>query len=149
MSIKSDMASIDSILLALYESISHEANGLPNWDRMHSLFIKGARIIPPALESAPLVVMDLETFVTRVDENLARKEDDEEGFHEVEIARRIERFGNIAHVWSTYETRHSPQDPAPVSRGINSFQLVNYDERWWVLTILWDIERPGNTIPGE
>ncbi len=149
MSIKSDTASIDSILLALYESISHEAGERPDWDRMRSLFIQGARIIPPALESAPLVVMDLETFVARVEENLTRREDDEEGFHEAEIARRVERFGNVAHVWSTYETRHSPQDPAPASRGINSFQFVNHNDRWWVMTILWDIERPGNTIPDE
>ena len=80
MSIKSDTTSIDSMLLALYESISHEVGERPDWDRMRPLFIKGARIIPPALESAPLVVMDLEMFVARVDENLASSEDDEEGF---------------------------------------------------------------------
>ncbi len=149
MSIKSDTASIDSILHALYESISHEVGGRPDWERLRSLFIQGARIIPPALESAPLVVMDLETFVARVEENLDRREDDEEGFHEMELARRVERFGNVAHVWSTYETRSSLQDPSPASRGVNSFQFVHYDERWWVMTILWDIERPGNPIPDE
>jgi hypothetical protein len=51
-------------------------------------------------------------------------------FYESEVARRLETFGNIAHAFSTYESRHAP--------GENS---------WKVMTILWDSERPDNPIP--
>ena len=149
MAIESDAASIESILTALYESISHEAGGRPDWDRMRPLFTEGARIIPPALESAPLAVMDFETFAERVNKSRESSGDAAKGFHEIEVASRIETFGNIAHVWSTYESRYSPQDPVPFSRGINSFQLVNHDGRWWVVTIFWDMEREDNTIPSK
>jgi hypothetical protein len=69
-------------------------------------------------------------------------------FHEIEICRRVERFGNIAHVWSTYEGRRSP-DEAPFLRGINSIQLFHDGDRWWVMSILWDNERPGSPMPAE
>jgi len=57
-------------------------------------------------------------------------------FFEGAVSQRIETFGNIAHVFSTYE-----------SRGINSFQLVRQGGTWKVMTILWDSEREGSTIP--
>jgi hypothetical protein len=58
------------------------------------------------------------------------------------------RFGNIAQVFSSYESRHSVNDP-PFARGINSFQLVYDGTRWWIVSILWDEETPTNPIPPE
>lgn len=72
-----------------------------------------------------------------------------EGFFEQEITRRVERFGAVAHVFSTYESRHALDDPQPFVRGINSFQLFFDGHRWWVVTIFWDSERPGQPIPAE
>jgi len=69
------------------------------------------------------------------------------GFFEKEIARRVEVFGNIAHVFSTYEARRKADDEKPFMRGINSFQLMNDGNRWWVVTIFWQGERPDSPIP--
>ena len=33
------------------------------------------------------------------------------------------------------------------SRGINSIQLLNDSKRWWVVTVFWDAEQKGKTIP--
>jgi hypothetical protein len=70
-----------------------------------------------------------------------------EGFAERGVANRVEAFGNIAHVWSTYESRHSFSDPQPFARGINSISLIKDGDRYWVVQILWDSERPGSPIP--
>ena len=56
------------------------------------------------------------------------------------------RWGDIAHVWSTYESRHAKSDK-PFERGINSFQLFNDGKRWWVLNIAWQNEDPEHPIP--
>lgn len=70
-------------------------------------------------------------------------------FYEVEIGRRIEQFGNIAHVWSAYEARRAPDDGAPERRGINSIQLFrNADGHWQIIAMLWDNEREGVSIEG-
>ena len=69
-------------------------------------------------------------------------------FYEVEIARRIDLFGNIAHVWSAYEARNSLDDAMPERRGINSIQLFRDAERGWrIVAMLWDNEREGLTLP--
>jgi hypothetical protein len=52
-------------------------------------------------------------------------------------------------VFSTYESRHTAQDSVPFTRGINSIQLFFDGTRWWLVTVFWDAERPGLTIPRE
>jgi hypothetical protein len=63
-------------------------------------------------------------------------------FYEVETSRRIDLFGNIAHVWSGYEARRSRDDNAPERRGINSIQLFRHpDLGWRIIHMIWDNER--------
>jgi hypothetical protein len=71
-----------------------------------------------------------------------------EPFYESAIANRVQTFGNIAQVFSAYESRHAPGEK-PFQRGINSIQMLNDGKRWWVLSILWDEERPDNPLPKE
>jgi hypothetical protein len=68
---------------------------------------------------------------------------------EVEISRRIEKFGSIANVFSTFEDRISLEEPEPVMRGINSLQLVNFDDRWWISNMTWDYESDSQYIPSR
>jgi hypothetical protein len=72
---------------------------------------------------------------------------EKEGFFEKEIARTTEVYGNIAQVFSTYETLKKSDDKKPFMRGINSFQLLNDGKRWWVMTIYWQAETPENLVP--
>ena len=142
-----DVASIDAILGALYDVISGPAGQPRDWDRMRSLFVPGARLIPVRVKgdgSAEATVVDVEGYIARTAPFFAQ-----EGFFEREVARKTEQFGNIAHVFSTYESRHALADPVPFTRGINSIQLMKDGGRWWVVTVYWDSERPGNPIPAQ
>jgi hypothetical protein len=119
-----------------------------DWDRERSLFYPGARLIPTAtvpgktdVDLAPQV-LDVEGYIARVEPLFVK-----EGFYEKEIARRTEQFGRIAHVWSTYESRHDPSEPEPFMRGINSIQLFNDGKRWWILSIYWQHESPTDRLP--
>ena len=74
----------------------------------------------------------------------------ENDFFEVEIGRRIDLFGNIAHVWSAYEARTALDDAAPERRGINSIQLFRDPARGWrIMSMIWDNEREGVAIPAD
>jgi hypothetical protein len=74
----------------------------------------------------------------------------ENDFFEVEIGRRIDLFGNIAHVWSAYEARSALGDDAPERRGINSIQLFKDPKRGWrIMAMIWDNEREGVAVPGQ
>lgn len=141
-----DVQSIDAILGALYDVISGPAGQKRDWDRMRSLFVPGARLIPTSVsgDGATARVLDVDGYIQR-----ASGAFEHDGFYEREIARRTDQFGNIAHVFSTYESRRGPNDATPFARGINSIQLLKDGHRWWVVTIYWDAERPGNPIPTE
>ena len=67
-------------------------------------------------------------------------------FYEREVARKTEQFGQIAHVFTTYESRNAP-DAKPVQKGINSMQFFNDGKRWWCVSVYWDSEREGNPLP--
>ncbi len=141
-----DVASIDAIITAAYDSISGPAGQKRDWARERSLFYPGARLIPTAKpdESNNLApeMLDVDGFIARVEPYFA-----EHGFYEKEIARRTEQFGQLAHVWSTYESRHNSDDPKPFMRGINSIQLFYDGGRWWIVTIYWQQDSPEHPIP--
>jgi hypothetical protein len=151
MSLQTDTESIEAIVTALYEAISRESGAYSDWERMRPLLSCGSRIIPPSGQDGLLEVLHFEAFQQRVDHNVRQlqAEGSDRGFHERELAKRIEHFGSIAHVWSSYASRYSADDPEPFTRGINSFQLAYHRGRWWVMTILWDIEREDNPIPED
>jgi hypothetical protein len=143
-----EVGSIDAIITAAYDSISGPAGKKRNWNHMRSLFIPGARLIPTARDAGKHGV-DLAPNILDIDGYIARVEPffEKTGFYEKEIARRVEQFGQIAHVWSTYESRQNPNDAAPFMRGINSIQLFNDGSRWWILSIYWQHESPEHAIP--
>ena len=145
-----DVESIDAIMAATYDVISGPAGKQRDWDRERSLFYPGARLMPTAtgagrndVELAPQI-LDVEGYIARVEPLFAKS-----GFYETEIARRVESFGSIAHVWSTYESRRDPSDPEPFMRGINSIQLFNDGTRWWVLSIYWQHESTQQPLPKQ
>ena len=140
-----DVGSLDSIMKAVYDVISGDVGKPRDWDRFRSLFHKDARLIPSG-KNAQTGVVGARAFTP--DEYVSRATPvfEKEGFFENEKARRVDMFGNIAHVFSTYESRHAVGEK-PFARGINSFQLLNDGKRWWVITIYWQAETPENPIP--
>lgn len=145
-----DVSSIDGIINAAYDCISGPAGKKRDWDRQRSLFLPGARLIPTAMEAgenagglAPQF-LDVEAFIAQVEPYFQ-----ENGFYEKEIARRTEQVGQIAHVWSTYESRHRENDPKPFMRGINSIQVFHNGTRWWIVNIYWQHESADSPIPAK
>jgi hypothetical protein len=143
-----DVSSLDAIMKAVYDVISGDAGKPRDWDRFRSLFYQGARLIPTNKNAQTGVIgartLSPEDYITRVEPFFAK-----EGFYEREIARQVQQYGSVAHVFSTYESKHSPGDAKPFARGINSFQLLFDGKRWWVVTIYWQGETPDNLIPNK
>lgn len=140
-----DVGSMDAIIAAVYDVISGPSEKKRDWNRMRSLFIPGARLIPTGPRQAGGYgsrVLTVEDFITRSSAVLEK-----EGFFEKEVSRETDQFGQIAQVFSTYESRHKADDPKPFVRGINSFQLMNDGQRWWIVTIFWQGEDEKHPIP--
>jgi hypothetical protein len=141
-----DVASIDAIVKAVYDVISGEANEKRDWERFRSLFHPSARLIPTGKNPQTGLVgarpLTPDEYIQRAEPFMMK-----EGFFEKEIAKQTEVYGNIAHVFSTYESFHKKDETKPFMRGINSIQLLNDGKRWWIMSIYWQQETPENPLP--
>jgi hypothetical protein len=138
-----ELSSMDGIVAALYDSISGPA-GDRDWERFRALFIPEAQLIATfKKKDGPLTykAMSVQGYVDGAGQYFK-----EHGFFEREISRKVETFGSITHVFSTYESR-ATADGKPFERGINSIQLFNDGTRWWVVDVYWTGETPENPIP--
>ena len=140
-----DLAAIRAVVQEVYAVISGPQGAPRDWDRFRTLFIPGARMIPQHRTlDGPIQVMDLNAYIARVTKIFETM-----SFHEREIAARVEIFGDIAHVLSTYESRHDATDQQPLMRGVNSIQLLRDGGRWRLASVIWDVEDDDNPIPPE
>lgn len=142
-----EFATVEATVKAVYAVISGPAGQKRDWDRMRSLFAPEARMMAVGKTRAGEVrkhVLTVEDYI-RLNAPIL----EERGFFEREIARRTETFGDIAHVFSTYESRWRADDAKPFARGVNSLQLWNDGKRWWVLTILWQDESSTTPLPDK
>ena len=140
-----DVKSVDSLLAALYDVISGPA-GERDWNRFRSLFMPNARLT--SAEKAPDGLIHVRPSSVEDYVRLGGSYFLKNGFFEKPIVSRVQTFGNVAQIFSSYESRHALGE-APFARGINSLQMLYDGKRWWVVNILWDEERPDNPLPKE
>jgi len=136
---------LDSTIKNLYAVISGEKGVKRNWKQFKFLFKPDAKLIPSGKDKAEnyrVRYMSPNDYIKSSGKWLV-----ENGFFEKEIHRKIDTFGNITQVFSTYESFHSESDDTPFMRGINSIQLLNDGKRWWVINIYWAQETKDHPIP--
>lgn len=140
-----DREAIGAIVEEMYAMVSGP-RGPRDWSRQANCFHPEARQIRTSIDEdgrPECRIMGLDDYARDTTPFFA-----ENDFYEVEIGRRIDLFGNIAHVWSTYEARSALGDEAPERRGINSIQLFrDPDLGWRIVAMIWDNERDGVTVP--
>lgn len=141
-----DVASIDGIMKAFYEVVSGPAGQPRQWSRDRTLYTPDIRFVAMAENKAGKPVAHVVTHQEFVDASDAAAV--KGGFFESEIHRVTQNFGNIAHVFSTYESRQKAGGPV-TGRGINSVELFNDGKRWWIASVVWDDERPDNPLPPQ
>jgi hypothetical protein len=142
----SDVSSPKAILAAAYDAISGPATKDRDWDRLRSLFLPGARLIQSSPDQSgkyTTTVLSLDDFIAAATPYFKQG-----AFYERESASHADRYGNIMQVFSTYESSLT-KNGKPFARGINSFQLLYKDNRWWIVTIFWQEEDHDFPIPAK
>lgn len=139
------VSSIDNIIFNLYGVISGEKGEPRDWELMEYLFHPDAKLIPSGKNKEGVYKAHYITTQEYIEGS--GKWLVENGFFEKELHRETEQFGNIAHVFSTYESYYSEKNEQPFMRGINSIQLLHDGNRWWIINIYWTNESSDNLIP--
>jgi hypothetical protein len=137
-------AAISTLLDALYAQVSGPAGHRRDWSRQAEMFLPTARMLRTGVDEAGkpwALEMKAADYPANFEQMIR-----DAPFFEVEIHRVIQRFGNIAQVFSTYEAWRDAEHTDFIKRGINSVQLYNDGERWRVVNMIWDDEREGLAI---
>ncbi len=140
-----DVATIDGMVNAYYEVVSGPKGQPRDWARDRTLYISDIRFVPVDVGKDGKLEPRISTHQQFVEASTGLEK---EGFYEKEIHRVTERFGPIAHVWSTYESRRTETGPV-IQRGINSIELFWDGKRWWIANAIWTDETKDNPIPKE
>jgi len=140
-----DVSTIEGIVTASYETISGGVGVPRQWGRDRTLFDPNSRSVSVHVDAKTGTMkttsMTEQDFADQSDASLVK-----DGFTERELKHVIKRYGNVATVLSSYEGSASGK---VIERGVNIFQLYFDGKRWWILSMVWDEERPDNPIPAE
>jgi len=138
--------SLDGIMKAYYDVVSVKKGEKPSYERDSVLHYGNVQVgwaVKTKSGKMAFKYISLKEYHRLSDDGAALQ-----GFDEREISRKVEKFGAIYHVWSTYESRNTKAGPV-IDRGINSIELFYDGTRFYILGWFFDEERKDNPIPPE
>jgi hypothetical protein len=138
-------STIDNLLSTMYQIISGEAGSTRNWALFRKLFRSEARINALGKDKHGMeryISLTIEDYIRGAESSFQKQ-----SLQEVEIGRITEEYGDMVHIFSSYETKNILNDDVVVlQRGINSIQLIYRDERYWIVSLLFNPETVDNPI---
>jgi hypothetical protein len=129
----------------LYGLVTFEAGNSPDWDVVRSLFIPEGTVVLRTSRTET-TVFSVEGFVQDFVTFIERAKVEESGFVERIVHTHGTVFGDMANIWVLYEA-HIPGSARPPQRGVDSFQLIKKDERWWIVSITNEVPTPDRPVP--
>jgi hypothetical protein len=140
-----DLDSIRALVRELYAIVSGPGNRPRDWAREAELFLPQAHMIRTVVDEDGVArpeIIPARDYPANFERKMSGRD-----FYEGEVHRVIEVFGNIAHVFSTYEAFEDEARTRFLKRGINSIQLYRVDGQWRIANMVWDDEREGLRMP--
>jgi hypothetical protein len=133
-----------SLVEGLYPAVSSEAGGAPDWDHVRAHFDPAAVIVLRAtreetrLFDVDSFIGDFVAFYDRIGP--------EQGFVERVVSSRVLEYGNVAHCSVVYEAAVEGSERPP-QRGLDSWHLMRREGRWWVVSVVNEVESVAGPIP--
>jgi hypothetical protein len=132
------------VTAALYAVVSSPP-GKRDWEGIRDLYHPDARLVRTGVDEQGSVfarVMSFDDYVEDVEVKLA-----DVSFSEVEIAHEATIVGNVAQVASVYEFTFDSPTEQRQGRGVNFLTFAFDGKLWRIMSIVWDNERSGVSLP--
>ena len=136
---------IKGITDKMLEIISVEIGEAPDWDNYRNLFLATATktsLRPDGKPGRQLRTTNLEEFIRKVGPLYAR-----DGFYEYATGLEIQEYNGIATAFQSYYCKNLKGTFE--ATGINCYQLVYADNRWWIANTTFVEEDKENPIPSK
>lgn len=137
----------EGVAAKMLEFISFEKDEVKDWDEYRNLFLPSAQKMsfrpqPGQSLSRQVRANNLEEFIRYAGPSYSKS-----GFEEYVIGLDVQEFNGIASVFQSFYCRSL--DGSYEARGVNSFQLVFLNERWWIASVMFINETPEVPLPNE
>jgi hypothetical protein len=134
--------SVNGIVKEALRLISGEKGKSRNWEALRNLFLPSADFT--VVNHGDSLLQPAETV--SIDEFIKLMHDPyyEQGYLEYETGKVVNEYNGIANVFQSFYGKDSENVE---ERGINSYQLVYFDNRWWIANLIWTGDSNGVKIP--
>jgi len=125
---------LEDIPSKVYQGISFEKDGSPDFDLLASCFIEQGIFInnkadAPVIKTVPAYISMIESAI-------------ESGtiisIKEVELSSSIQTYGKVAQISSEYELTFEGKQGIQTRYGVNLFQLIFQNDQWLISSMCWD-----------
>ena len=133
--------SIDGIVKEVLKIVSGEKGQTRDWETFRNLFLPTAHFTVKSHDQSQeqsVRTVSLEEFIQMVSEG-----SNESSFQEYELGKTVDEYNGIAQVFQAYYSNDGDQQ----EKGINSYQLVYDENRWWIANIIWTGDSNGVKVP--
>lgn len=140
---QADLETPEGLIEEIYRLVSFPAGTTPDWDAVRDLFIPEALVVlRTSRDGSTVFSVDgfVEDFVTFIEQS----DVESTGFTERILDMQTFEWGDIAHVLVLFDS-DIPGDGREPRAGVDSFQLIKRDGRWWIASIT--NERPATDRP--
>lgn len=130
-----NVGTLDGIIKAYYDVVSVKKGEKVSYERDSLLHIAGVRVASAGVDAkgAPVIqYTSLKEYHRQSDAYMEKN-----GFYERETTRKVENIRNIYHVWSSYESKYTPEGRV-IAQGVNSIELYYDGTRFWILGWFYD-----------
>jgi 3-oxoadipate enol-lactonase len=144
---RDSLATPESVVTELYRRVTFKADESPDWQSVRALFDREAVVVLRTARDKT-TVFSVEGFVDDFVRFIGRADARRTGFSEKIVRMKPLIYGDIAHVLVLYEAQLGGSDRPP-QRGVDSFELIRKDGRWWIVSITNEICTPERPVPPE
>ncbi len=137
-----DVHSPEAIVSALLSSISVNKGETADWKRFETLFLPKAQIsvLQYKIDTSKLLNFSLKSFIANSSANSTEK-----GFREYSTGNTIEEYNGLATVFQSYVALEGETQV----KGVNTYQLVYQDKRWWIASLILTSNINGIEVPEQ
>lgn len=133
--------SIDGIVNEVLRYVTGEKGKICNVEAFRNLFLPSNTftvLMHNKEDGDAIKSISLDEFVQLL------KDPSNNDFEEWELHKVVDEYNGIAQVFQTYQSKNID---GMKEQGVNSYQLIYINDRWWITSILWTGDSNGVEIP--
>jgi hypothetical protein len=138
----------ENLVRGIYAAVSFDPGPAPDWEFVKTFFLPQAVIVVRKTRTS-MAVMTVQEFVDWFADDVEKFKMKERGFEETVEKIKLTALGDIAQAFVVYKARLKTPADSPGQIGLDSWELMKKDGRWWIAAVTNEIPTPDRPLPAD